>query len=104
MKCRFKTNKTLTANKETKHTVTTSDGRTIHKKLASNHLKFRSSKKTEENIKPTKRYIRCSGISKDESAKPVGNNDRKQEEEESKETEKASSSKTFRRFRQEKQK
>ena len=37
MKCRFKTNKSLTAVKETKHTVTTSDGKLIHKKLASNY-------------------------------------------------------------------
>ena len=31
MKCRFKTNKTLTAVKETEHTVTTSEGKIIHK-------------------------------------------------------------------------
>ena len=36
MKCRFKTNKMLTAVKETKHTVITSEGKIIHKKLASN--------------------------------------------------------------------
>ena len=31
MKCRLKTDKVLTAVKETKHTVTTADGKTIHK-------------------------------------------------------------------------
>ena len=36
----FKTNKILTAVKETDHTVTTFDGKTIHKKLASKPLKF----------------------------------------------------------------
>ena len=35
LKCRLKTNSLLTAVKETKHTVTTSEGTTIHKKLAS---------------------------------------------------------------------
>ena len=33
MKCRFETKKLLTAVKETNHTVTTSDGKMIHKKL-----------------------------------------------------------------------
>ena len=33
-KCRFKTNKLLTAVKETKQTITTSEGKTMHKKLA----------------------------------------------------------------------
>ena len=45
MKRRFKANKTLTAIKETKHTVSTSYGRTMHKKLASNPLKVQPSKK-----------------------------------------------------------
>ena len=45
MNSRFKTNKTLTAIKKTKHTVTTSDGRTIHKKQAFNPIKFQPSKK-----------------------------------------------------------
>ena len=48
MKCRFKTNKTLTAIKETDHTVTTADGKILHKKLASNPLKFQPPKKPEE--------------------------------------------------------
>ena len=36
MKCGFKTNKISTAVAETGHTITTSEGRIIHKKLASN--------------------------------------------------------------------
>ena len=36
MKCRFETNKILTAARETKHTITTTDKKTIQKKLASN--------------------------------------------------------------------
>ena len=51
MNCRFKTNKTLNAVKETKHIVTTAAGRTIHKKEASN-VKFRPLKKPEEAIRP----------------------------------------------------
>ena len=35
MKCRLKTNKILTAVNGTKHTITTSEGKVIHKKLAS---------------------------------------------------------------------
>ena len=48
MKCRSKANKTLTAVNETKHTITTSDGKVLHKKLASKPIKFQSSKKPEE--------------------------------------------------------
>ena len=48
LKCRFKTNKLLTAVKETKHTITTSEGKTIHKKLASIPVKFQLSRKPEE--------------------------------------------------------
>ena len=47
-KCGFKTNKNLTAVEETDHTVTTSEGRIIHKKLASKPLKFQTSKRTDE--------------------------------------------------------
>ena len=54
MKCRSKTDKSLTAVNETKHTVTTADGKTIHKKLVSNPLKFQLSKKTEETRKKRK--------------------------------------------------
>ena len=46
MKCRFKTDKILTAAKETKHTITTTDGKTIHKKLASDSLKNFSHQRT----------------------------------------------------------
>ena len=55
MKCRFKTNKLLTAVKETEHTVTTSEGKIIHKKLASKPMKFLLPKKSEEKRKPTNR-------------------------------------------------
>ena len=48
MKCGFKTNKILTAIKETDHIVTTSEGRIIHKKLASKPLKFQTSRRTDE--------------------------------------------------------
>ena len=51
MKCGFKTNKTLTAIKKTDHTVTTSDGRTIYKKLASKTFKIsdlKENRRTEE--------------------------------------------------------
>ena len=44
MKCRFKTNKDLTAVQETDHTVTTAEGKVIRKKLESNPLKFEPSK------------------------------------------------------------
>ena len=57
MKSRFKTNKTLTAVKETKHTVTTSEEKIIHKKLASKPIKFQLPKKLEEKRKPTNRCI-----------------------------------------------
>ena len=59
MKCRFKSNKMLTAVKETKHTVTTSKGKIIHKKLESKPIKFQLSNKSEEKRKPTNRCIRC---------------------------------------------
>ena len=48
MKCNFKTDKFLTAVKETDHTVTTSEGRIIHKKLAFKPLIFQTSKRTDE--------------------------------------------------------
>ena len=55
MKCGFKTNKSLTAVAETGHTVTTSEGRVIHKKLASRHLNFQTSRKPEDQRRPTNR-------------------------------------------------
>ena len=63
MKRRFKTNKILTAVNETKHTVTTSEGKIIHKKLASKPIKFQLSKKPEEKRKPTNRCVRCGKFS-----------------------------------------
>ena len=63
MKCRFKTNKILTAVNETKHTITTSDGKIIHKKLASIPIKFQLPKKPEEKKKPTNRCVRCGKFS-----------------------------------------
>ena len=64
MKCRFKIDKNLTAAKETKHTITTTEEKIIHKKLASNPLKFPPSKKADETRKPTKRCTRCGRFSK----------------------------------------
>ena len=63
MKCRLKLNKTLTAAKETRHTITKADGKTIHKKLASNLLKLRPPKKPEESRKPINRSHRCGNFS-----------------------------------------
>ena len=58
MKCRFKTNKTLIAVSETVYTFTTADGKIIHKKLASNLLKFQPPKKPDEARKPTNMFRR----------------------------------------------
>ena len=63
MKCGFKTDKILTATKETDHTVTTSDGRTIHKKLASKPLKFQTQRKPDEPKKAITRCKRCGKFS-----------------------------------------
>ena len=63
MKCSFKTNRMLTAVNETKHTITTSEGKVIHKKLASKPIKFQSTKKPEEKRKQTNRCIRCGKFS-----------------------------------------
>ena len=59
LKCGFKTNKMLTAIKETKHTITTSEGKTIHKKLASKPVKFQLSRELEEKRRPTNKCRRC---------------------------------------------
>ena len=45
MKCRFKTDELSTAAGETKHTINTTDGNTIHKRLASNPLNFSHQRK-----------------------------------------------------------
>ena len=66
MKCGFKTNKVLTAVAETGHTVTTSEGRVIHKKLASKPLKFQTPRKPEEQRPPTNRCRRCGKFSSGE--------------------------------------
>ena len=59
MKCGFKTNKTLTAIKETDHTVTTSEGKITYRKLASKPLKYQASKKTDEQKRTINRCRRC---------------------------------------------
>ena len=63
MKCGFKTNNVLTAVKETDHTVTTSEGRITHKKLASKLLKFQTSRNTDEQrraINRCRKYVKIS--------------------------------------------
>ena len=59
LKCRFKTNKLLTAVKETKPTIITSEGKTIHKKLASKPVKFQLSRKPDEKRRPTNKCHIC---------------------------------------------
>ena len=66
MKCGFKTNKILTAVAETGHTVATSEGRVIHKKIACKPLKFQTSRKPEDQRTATKRCRRCGKFSSDE--------------------------------------
>ena len=66
MKCGFKTNKILTAVAETDNTVTTSEGRVIHKKLASKPLKFQTSRKPEDQRRATNRCRRCGKFSSGE--------------------------------------
>ena len=66
MKCGFKTNKILTAVAETGHTLTTSERRIIHKKLAAKLLNFQTSRKPEEQRKPTNRCRRCGTFSSGE--------------------------------------
>ena len=53
MNCGFKTDKILTAIKGTDYTVTTSEVKIIHKKLACKPLKFQTSKKTDEPKRTT---------------------------------------------------
>ena len=66
MKCGFKTNKIFTAVKETDHTVTTSEGRVIYKKLASKPLKFQTLKRTEEQRRTISRCRKCGKFSSGE--------------------------------------
>ena len=49
----------LTAIRESDHTITTSEGRIIHKKLASIPLKFKSPRRPDEPRRPTNRCQRC---------------------------------------------
>ena len=63
MKCKFKNNKVLTALKETGLTITTAEGRTMHKKLASKPIKVQPSKNSDEPRKPTSRCRRCGRFS-----------------------------------------
>ena len=66
MKCGFETNKILTVVKETDHTITTSEGRVIHKKLASKPLKFQTSRKTDEQRRAITRCRKCGKFSSSE--------------------------------------
>ena len=66
MKESFKTTKLLTAVKQTDHTVTTSEGRVIHEKLASEPLKFQTSRKTDEQKRTIIRSRRCGKFSSGE--------------------------------------
>ena len=63
MKCGFKANKILTAVNETGHTITTSEGRVIHKKLASKTLKFQTSRRSDEQRRAIIRCRRCGKFS-----------------------------------------
>ena len=66
MKCGFKTNKDLTAVKKTDHIITTSEGRVIHRKLASKPLKFQTSRKTDEQRRAITRCRKCGKFSSGE--------------------------------------
>ena len=66
MKCGFKTNKIVTAVKETDHTASTSEAKIIHKKLASNSLKFQTSKKPDKPKRFINRCRRCGKFSSGE--------------------------------------
>ena len=57
--------------KETKHTITTSEGKRIHKKLASKPIKFQLSRKPEERRKPTNRCRRCGNFCQGNTATPI---------------------------------
>ena len=55
MKSKFKTNKVLSAVKQTGHTSPTSEDRTINQKLATNPFEIQPSKKPDEQRKQTSR-------------------------------------------------
>ena len=63
---RFQSKQILTAVAGTDDTVTTSEGRVIHKKLASRPLKCQTSRKPEEPRKATNRCRRCGTFSSGE--------------------------------------
>ena len=71
MKCGFKTKKCLTAVAETDHTVTTSEGRVIHKKLASKPLKFQTSRKPEDQRRPPTDAADVENLVVASSARPI---------------------------------
>ena len=68
IKCGFKADQILTAIKETDHThtISTSEGKIIHIKLASKPLKFQISRKLDELRKTISRCRRCGKFSSDE--------------------------------------
>ena len=66
MKCGFKTNKIITADKETDHTITTSEGRIIPKTLASKPLKFQTSRRIDEQRRVINRCRKCGKFSRGE--------------------------------------
>ena len=66
MKCSFKTNKVLTAIGVSGHTITTSEGKIVHKKLKSNPIKFPLSRRPNEQRRPTSRCRRCGKFSQGE--------------------------------------
>ena len=66
MKCNFEANKVLTAIGESGLIITTSEGKIVHNKLASNPIKFQLSKRPNEQGKPTSRCRRCGKFSQGE--------------------------------------
>ena len=65
----LKQKKILTAVKESGHTITTSEGKIVHKKLASNPMKFQTSRKSERPRKSINRCRRCRKFSSASTAK-----------------------------------
>ena len=66
MKCGFEADKILTAIEETDHTITTFEGKVVHKKLASKPLKFQTSRKPDELRKTINMCRRCGKFSSGE--------------------------------------
>ena len=61
-----KENKLNSMKSTNDHTITTSEGKIIHKKLASKPLKFQTSRKTEEQKRSISRCRRCGKLSSGE--------------------------------------